>query len=119
MLRGVCEVWEREKKNSYLVVLDISKAYDSVWREELWHKMRQYGVEELFVRVCEGLYNGVEMRVVLNGGKPRWFAVERRLRQGHPISPLLFNISLMGMAEELERAHPGIKLEGCWCGVLM
>ena len=42
----------REKKNSYLAFLDISKAYDSLWREELWHKMRQYGIEEKFVSVC-------------------------------------------------------------------
>ena len=40
MLRGVCEVREREKKNSYVAFLDISKAYDSVWREDLWQKMR-------------------------------------------------------------------------------
>ena len=37
--------------------------------------MRQYGVEEKLVRICEGLYSGVETRVVLNGGKSRWFAV--------------------------------------------
>ena len=34
---------KREKKNSYLAFLDISKAYDSVWREGLGHMMRQYG----------------------------------------------------------------------------
>ena len=38
--------------------------------------MRQYGVEKKFVRVCEGLCSRVEMRVVLNGGKSRWFTVE-------------------------------------------
>ena len=38
----------------------------------------------------------------LNGGKSRWFEVEKRLRQGCPLSPLLFNIYLMGMTEELE-----------------
>ena len=49
---------KREKRNSYLAFLDISKAYDSVWWEGLWHKMRQYGVEERFVRVCEGIFSG-------------------------------------------------------------
>ena len=39
-----------------------------MWRNGLWHKMRQYGVEEKFVRACKGLYSGVETRVVLNGG---------------------------------------------------
>ena len=40
MLRGVCEVWKREKKNSYLAFLDITIAYECVWREGSWHKMR-------------------------------------------------------------------------------
>ena len=31
-------------------------------------KMR-HGVEEKFVKVCEGLYSGVEMRVEMNGVK--------------------------------------------------
>ena len=35
VLRGVCEVRKREKKNAYLVFLDISKAYDNLWREGL------------------------------------------------------------------------------------
>ena len=46
MLRDVSEVRKREKTNSYLIFLDISKAYDNVWREGLWHTLRQYGVEE-------------------------------------------------------------------------
>ena len=37
-----------------------------MWRVGLWHKMRQYGVEEKFVRVCFGLYSRV-----LKGGKSR------------------------------------------------
>ena len=33
VLRGVCEEWKREKKNSYLAFLDISEAYDSGERD--------------------------------------------------------------------------------------
>ena len=69
--------------------------------------------------VCEGMQrtiSGMETRVVVNGCKSRWYAVERGLRQGCPLSPLLVNIYFMGMAEELERAQLGVKLEGCWHG---
>ena len=64
--------------------------------------MRHYGVEEKFVKVCEGLYSGVETRGVMNGAKSRWFGVERDLRRGCPLSPLLFSVYMMGMAEELK-----------------
>ena len=99
-LRGVCKFRKREKKTAYLAFLDVSKVHGSMWREGLWCKM--YGVEEKFVKVCEGLYSGVETR----------FGVERGLRQGFPLSQLLFNIYMMGSVEELERAQLGVKLEG-------
>ncbi len=71
------------------------------------------------MRVCEGLCCEVMTRVMLKGGKSWRFAVERGLRERQPLSPLLFNIYLMGMAEELDRAQLGVKLEGCQCGALM
>ena len=61
----------------------------------MWYKMRHYGVEEKFVNVCEKLDSGMETSVVMNGAKSRWFGVERGLRQGCPLSPLLFNIYMM------------------------
>ena len=36
----MCELRIREKETSCLAFLDVSKAYDSVWREGLWCKLR-------------------------------------------------------------------------------
>ena len=110
---------KREKKNLSIWSSLISVRLMAVCGEGLWQEVKQYGVEDKFVRVCKGLDSGVEMRVVGNGGKSRWFMVEKGLRQRCPLLPLLFNIYLMGMAKELARAQLGVKLDGCWCGVLM
>ena len=71
--------------------------------------MRQYGVTQKFVRVCQGLYEEVEASVVLDGEQSRWFKVEKGLRQGCPLSPLLYSIYVMGMVEELEDSGLGEK----------
>ena len=44
ILRGVCKLRRRKRRGTYLAFLDVSKAYDTVWREGLWEKMRMYGV---------------------------------------------------------------------------
>ena len=92
ILRGVCELRRKEKKGTYMAFLDVSKAYDTVWREGLWRKMQQYGVEEKFVHVCKGLYKGTEASVVLEGRQSTWFPVKTGLHQGCPLSPLLYSI---------------------------
>ena len=76
-----------------------------------------FGVEEKFFKVCEGLFSGVEMRVLMNRAKSRWFGVERGFRQGFPFFPLMFNIYMMTMVEELETAH--LKIKDSWCGALI
>ena len=73
------------------------------------------------MRVCKELDSGVETRVVLNGGKLWWFTEERGLRQGCSLSPLLYDIYLMGMERELARAQVEVKLEsaGQFCMLVM
>ena len=81
--------------------------------------MKQYGIEEKFIQICRGLYEGIEASVVLEGGKSRWFPVEAGLRQGCPLSPILYSIYVMGMMEQLEDKRLGVKMDGTWCGGLM
>ena len=46
-LRSICEARKEQKKSTYLAFLDVSKAYDTVWREGLWEKMRRYSAPNL------------------------------------------------------------------------
>ena len=78
-----------------MAFLDVSKAYDTVWREGLWKKMQRYRVEEKFVSICRGLCKGIEASVVLEGEQSRWFPVETGLCQGCPLSPLIYIMGMM------------------------
>ena len=60
----------------------------------------------------------VEASIVLDGQQSRWFKVENGLRQGCPLSPLLYSIYVMGMVEKLEEGL-GVKEGDYWCGALL
>ena len=51
------------------------------------------------MRVCEGLYGGVEMKMLLNGGRLCWFGAEKGIRQGYPCFHLLPTWNCGGVGE--------------------
>ena len=57
--------------------------------------------------------------VLLDGEESRWFGVDNGLRQGCPLSPLLYSIYMMGMVEELKGEKLGVELGGVWFGGLL
>ena len=61
----------------------------------------------------------MQASVQVDGQQSRWFRVEEGLRQGYPLSSLLYSIYIMGMVEELERERLGVKVSGVWCGALL
>ena len=85
-----------------LAFLDVSKAHDTVWREGLSMKMREFKVQEEFVNVCKSWYEGAEASVLLGGECSRWFEMEAWLRQGCPWSPVLYSAYVLEMLKDSE-----------------
>ena len=95
VLRSVYDIMRSQVIQTFLAFLDLCKAYDTEWRERLWMKMRGYGVQEEIVNVCKSSYEGIEASVLLGGEYSRWFEVEAGLRQGCPLSPVLYSVYVM------------------------
>jgi len=81
---------ERPSKRGVMVLLDYSKAYDTVWREELLLGMLKKGVPERMVRWCMGFLRNRQARVRMDGRKGHVWKMRQGLPQGAVLSPLLF-----------------------------
>ena len=81
---------KRPSKRGVLVLLDYSKAYDTVWKEELMLGMLEKGVPERMVRWCMGFFRNRQARVRLDGQKGHIWKMRQGLPQGAVLSPLLF-----------------------------
>ena len=71
------------------VFLDISKAFDKVWHDEIIFRLKSYGVEGELLLLLKNLENR-EQRVAINGQTSEWRKIMSGVPQGSVLGTLLF-----------------------------
>ena len=92
VLNHVIEKYRSHKKPVYAAFIDFRKAYDSVDRRLLWECMRSIGVHGCFLDSLIAMYEEVRIRVRVGGKLGDSFQSDVGVKQGDPLSPLLFGL---------------------------
>ena len=96
--------WSRAGKHElYTLFYDIKQAYDSVQASVLTRAMQRIRMPDAFVQLVQQSLTGLSSCVRTAYGFTTPFAVERSLRQGDPLAPLLFVILMDALHDGLER----------------
>jgi len=97
------------RKGVKLVALsiDLKTAYDSIDREMLMGTMRQRRVREGLAKRVEQVLRETKSRATVGGKVGDCFWTAREVRQGCSLSPLLFNILLADLEEQMGRVKWG------------
>ena len=80
------------KNKLYTCFVDFRKAYDSVWQKGLFYKMKQIGFSGNLLDLIRDMYKKTKCAVKMKDSITNYFDYTRGVRQGCPISPILFNI---------------------------
>ena len=88
-----------------ILSLDQEKAFDRVDWRFLFRVLTHLGFGPSFVSWVRLLYSNVRSAVLINGYISDYFFPSRGVRQGCPLSPLLYVLSMEVLAANL-RAHP-------------
>lgn len=83
--------WEWNK-NTFIVFIDLEKAFDRINRSKLWEVVgdQYYNIPPKLIRVIKSLYHNSKSKVKNREIDSRWFEVKTGVRQGGVLSPLLF-----------------------------
>uniref|UniRef100_A0A2N9H5P7 Reverse transcriptase domain-containing protein n=1 Tax=Fagus sylvatica TaxID=28930 RepID=A0A2N9H5P7_FAGSY len=95
-----------------LCKLDLEKAYDHINWNFLIYMLRRCGFSEKWRHWIYACISSVRFSVLVNGNSRGFFHTSRGLRQGDPLSPLLFLLIMEALSRMLDKACEGGFLTG-------
>lgn len=93
-IRQVLEKGREFNVEMHHLFVDFKAAYDSVIREKLWSIMAEFGFPNKLIALTRLTLTHVKARVKIRNNLSETFETIDGLRQGDPLSTLLFNIVL-------------------------
>lgn len=98
---------------AYATLIDFEKAYDRVSWEYLWAVLRHFGFGERFVQWVRLMYTASEVQLNVNGHLFDAIRPSRGVKQGDPLSPLLFVLAMEPLCCAIQkRTELGLHLPG-------
>lgn len=92
--REILQYLSSHGHQAILAKIDFSKAFDSVSWVFLKNVMKGRGFPDKWIEWISNLLETSSSKIVVNGGCSDYFIHKRGLRQGDPLSPLLFIIAV-------------------------
>ena len=105
------KVVKRDKRKLYTAFIDFKKAYDTVDREILFNHLKQLGINGLFLKNITAMYENTKYSIKLKNGHSQALNSNLGLKQGCPLSPLLFNLYIDDINKIFEEQCDPITLQ--------
>jgi hypothetical protein len=95
-------------KHGAIVLFDFKAAFPSVERNFLIDSIRWLGMPEEEVNFIISLYDRTMASIRMSGGEGKVFELGRGIRQGCPLSPILFSVIADVLLRKLDRILGGM-----------
>ena len=99
-------------KNHMITSIDSEKAFDKIQHPFMIKTLQRAGIGGTYLNIRKAMYDKPTASIILNSEKLKAFLLKSGTRQGHPLSPVLFNIVLEVLATAIreEKEIKGIQI---------
>jgi hypothetical protein len=90
-------------KNHLVISIDAEKAFDKIQQHFMIKALKKLGIEGMYLNIVKAIYDKPTANIIPNGEKLKPFPLKSGMRQGCPLSPVLFNIVLEFLARAIRQ----------------
>jgi hypothetical protein len=94
-------------KHCFASFLDAIKAFDNLWRQALYLKMKKYGILLSPIILLKTYYDKLAAKIKINNMFSKIFILMRGVKQGGVLSGALFNFFINDLIEECYQSGVG------------
>ena len=102
-LNIIHHISKSKDKNHMIISIDVEEAFDKVQHPYMIKILNKVRIEGAFLNIIKAIYERPTANIILNGQKLKSFPLRSGIRQGCPLSPLLFSIFLCTYQTLLDR----------------
>ena len=108
--RQIQEKCKEQKRNLYIIFVDLTKAFDTVSRPALWNILPRIRIPPKVVQMIRCFHDGMNARLV-NGSEGDELPITNGVTQGCFLAPTLFSFLLsMMLRSAFKDSDPGIQI---------
>uniref|UniRef100_A0A3P9NFR1 ribonuclease H n=1 Tax=Poecilia reticulata TaxID=8081 RepID=A0A3P9NFR1_POERE len=111
IVNGLIKRAWRRKESLAMVFIDLARAFDSVSHRLIAEVLEARGVDEGIRNLISNSYRGSYSKVKAGGGFTRKIFLKVGVKQGDPLSPILFNLAIDPLLSFLEKHGAGCLVE--------
>ena len=105
LLKHIIKKYTSENKKLYTCFVDLTKAFDSVWRKGLLNKIKQIGITGKIYNIIEYIYSNTTYSLIQNNKVTKPYINHEGIKQGDNLSTLLFNFYLNDIPQYLNKQY--------------
>ena len=112
LLQTIIEkVVKKNKQKLYGAFIDFTKAYDTVSRDTLFKHLKHFGINGVWFKNLVAMYQKTDYLVKYKNGHLDAISSNLGLKQGCPLSPMLFNLYVDGIGNIFDAECEPIMLQ--------
>ena len=101
-MRRIYEKCHEYNIDLHNIFIDFSQAFGTVNSDVIYNSLTKYNVPDKLIRLVKLTMQRTKMKVRVNISYSEWFETKSGVRQGDPLSVLLFSVVLDSVITNLE-----------------